>query len=84
MKAKKQALELSLSISPQPEEEASLELVQQKEPYLSALQLAPTIEDLAIGFFISNYVIECRALNRGHLDPIQDRLVDWMRVCFRV
>jgi hypothetical protein len=70
--AKKQALELSLSISPQPEEEVSLELVQQKDPYLSALQLAPTIEDLATGFFISNYVIECRASNRGHLDPIQD------------
>ncbi|KAE9365950.1 hypothetical protein N431DRAFT_430125 [Stipitochalara longipes BDJ] len=62
----------SLSVSPPPEEEASLELVQQKDPHLSALQLAPTIEDLAVGFFISNYVIENTRPNRGHLDPIQD------------
>ncbi|KAN0090409.1 hypothetical protein V8E51_018988 [Hyaloscypha variabilis] len=72
--AKKQrALESApLSVSPPLEEEASLELVQQKDSHLSTLQLAPTIEDLAVGFFISNYVIENNRPHRGHLDPIQD------------
>jgi Fungal specific transcription factor domain len=70
--AKKKALESSLSVSPWPEEEASLELVQQKDPHLSALQMTPAVEELAIGFFISNYVIESGSPNRGHLDPIQD------------
>lgn len=70
--AKKQALESSRSGSPHSDEETSLELVQQKDPHLSSLQLAPTIEDLATGFFISNYVIDNSRPNRGHLDPISN------------
>jgi len=70
--AKKQALEASLSVTPQPEKETAFELVQQKDPHLSTLQLAPTIEDLATGFFISNYVIGNTRPHKGHLDPIED------------
>jgi hypothetical protein len=69
---KQAALQISLQESPVAAEEGSLEIVQQQDANLSSFQLAPTIEDLATGFFISNYVIGNSALGRGHLDPIEN------------
>jgi hypothetical protein len=54
------------------EEDGPLETVRQQDANLASFQLAPTIEDLATGFFISNYVIANSAPTRGHLDPIED------------
>lgn len=38
----------------------------------STFSLAPNIEDLATGFFFSNYVIDVKGPTRGHLDHLND------------
>jgi len=68
---KQAALELSLPVSVPAEEDRSLEIVRQQDPHLSSFQLAPTVDDLATGFFISNYVIDNTHPARGYLDPIE-------------
>jgi len=71
---KQAALKSSQLLSTPFEEEAlspelALEIVQQRDPHLSFLQLAPTVEELATGFFVTNYVLSTTGPSRGYLDP---------------
>lgn len=52
-------------------ENGALELVGQNEHQLAHFQLAPTIEELATSFFITNYIIADTGPNRGYLDHVE-------------
>lgn len=54
---------LSTAFSPE-----SFELIRQYRPHVSYFSLAPTLEDRACAFFVSNYVVNAAGPTRGHLD----------------
>lgn len=53
-------------------DEPSIDIVRQEDDTLSIFSLAPTIEDRATGFFVTNYVIGVHGPSRGHLDYFVD------------
>ena len=61
----------------QSEEEDSIEVVQQQDPHLASFMLAPAVEDLATGFFISNFVVVNTGRRQRHFGLIaNDRIED--------
>jgi len=52
--------------------ELFVDVVRQEDDALSIFSLAPTIEDRATGFFVTNYVIGADGPSRGHLDYFAD------------
>jgi hypothetical protein len=61
-----------LSEEEDPNLEATPKIVQQQDPHLSGLQLAPTVDELATGFFITNYVVGDSAPAQRQLELIEE------------